>query len=328
MNNKVVSAIGGIVVVVVILGISLWYMSAPTESYIQGQADATTISIASKIPGRVSEILVKEGQQVNADEVLLTIGTPEIDAKLYQVESMKAAAQAMDDKANKGARKEEISAMHNVYLQAKAAAELAEKTYKRVESLYNEKVVPAQKRDEAFMQFTAATEIAKATKAQYEMVQQGARVEDKAAALALVHQAKGAVDEVMLFKNEGEVKSPQAGEIMTIMPNKGEIVNSGYPLVNLVDLTDVWVNFNIREDLMPYFKMDTKIKAKIPALGNEEVELVVKYIAPQGDFATWTATKTKGDFDMKTFQIKAYPSTKIDGLRPGMSALVLENSLK
>lgn len=327
-RNKIISAIVGLVVIVVILVVSLWYMSAPTESYIQGQVEATQINVASKIPGRISDIYVKEGEQVKAGQVLLQISTPEIDAKLSQAESVQKAAQALDDKAKKGARAEEIQAAFNMWQQAKVGAELGEKTYARIENLFKEKVLPAQKRDEAYTQYKAAQEVEKAAHSQYQMALNGARVEDKTAAMAKLHQAMAAVEEVKILQGEGEVKAPQGAEILTIMPNKGEIVNAGYPVVNLVDLSDVWVYFNIREDLMPKFKMNSKFEVSIPALGNEKVELEVKYIAAQGDYATWSATKSKGDFDMKTFLIKAYPTTKVEGLRPGMSALVLESSLK
>lgn len=327
-RNKIISAIVGLVVIVVILVVSLWYMSAPTESYIQGQVEATQINVASKIPGRISNIYVKEGEQVKAGQVLLQISTPEIDAKLSQAESVQKAAQALDDKAKKGARAEEIQAAFNMWQQAKVGAELGEKTFARIENLFNEKVLPAQKRDEAYTQYKAAQEVEKAAHSQYQMALNGARVEDKTAAMAKLHQAMAAVEEVKILQGEGEVKSPQDAEILTIMPNKGEIVNAGYPVVNLVDLSDVWIYFNIREDLMPKFKMNAKIEVTIPALGNEKVVLEVKYIAAQGDYATWSATKSKGDFDMKTFLIKAYPTSKVEGLRPGMSALVLESSLK
>lgn len=328
MKNKVISAIVGIVVVVIVFAVSIWYMSAPQESYIQGQVDATQINVSSKIPGRIDDILVKEGDKVQAGQVLVQISTPEIDAKLQQVEALKAAAQAQDAKANTGARKEEIQAAYNMWQQAKAGADFAQKTYARVENLYKEKVIPAQQKDEAYAKYTAAQEVEKAAHATYQMAKSGARSEDKAAALAVFNQAKGAVEEVLIYKGEGAVKSPQDGEVYTIMPNKGEIVNSGYPIVNLVDLNDLWVNFNIREDLMSKFKMNTKFQAIIPALGNQSIELEVNYIAVQGDYATWSATKAKGDFDMKTFLIKAYPTQKVDGLRPGMSALVVESSLK
>ncbi len=328
MKNKVGSAIGGIVAILLILGIAVWYMRAPSESYLQGQADATQINVAPKIPGRVEDILVKEGDRVTQGQVLVVIGTPEIDAKLLQAESVKKAAQALDNKASKGARAEEIQATYSMWQQAKAALELAEKTNQRIENLYNEKVIPAQKRDEAHTQYRAAKEVEQAAYSKYKMVLSGARTEDKAAALAQVNQAQGAVNEVLAYKSEAEVKAPQNGEVLTIMPNKGEIVNAGYPVVNLVDLDDVWVFFNIREDLMSKFKKDTKFNAMVPALGNQSIELQVKYIAAQGDYATWSATKTKGDFDMKTFLIKAYPTQPIEGLRPGMSVLVSERALK
>ncbi len=328
MKSKVVNAIVGIVIVVVILVVSIFYMSAPDDSYIQGQVEAKQINVSSKIPGRIDGIFVKEGDRVTSGQVLVQISTPEIDAKLMQAESLKKAAAAIDTKINKGARQEEIQMAFNMWQQAKAGLELAEKTYTRVENLYNEKVIPAQQRDEVETKLKAAREIEKAASAAYTMVKKGLRPEDKEAALAVVDQTQGAVDEVLVYKREGEVKAPQDGEVATIMPNAGEIVNSGYPVVNLVDLNDIWVNFNIREDLMAKFKMHSKFEAIIPALGNIKVTLEVRYIAVQGDYATWSATKTKGDFDMKTFQIKAYPVVKVDGLRPGMSALVLEKSLK
>ncbi|MEC4113156.1 HlyD family secretion protein [Myroides pelagicus] len=327
MKNKAVSALIGVVVVIFIFMISIWYMAGEQPSYIQGQVEATQINVASKIPGRIDAIYVKEGDKVKEGQVLLQISTPEIDAKLAQAESVQQAAQAIDNKAKKGAREEEIQAAYNMWQQAKAGADFAATTYARVENLYNEKVLPAQKKDEAYTKYRAAQEVEKAAHSQYKMAQKGARVEDKQAAMAKVHQAMAVVDEVKILKAEGELKAPQSGEILTIMPNKGEIVNAGYPVVNLVDLSDVWVYFNIKEDLMPYFKIGTKITASFPALGGEEVELEVKYIAAQADYATWSATKAKGDFDMKTFLIKAYPVKKVEGLRPGMSALVVESSL-
>ena len=328
MKNKIINAIVGIAIVVVILVVSLFYMSAPNDNYIQGQVEARQINVSSKIPGRIDDILVEEGDKVEEGQVLAKISTPEIDAKLIQAESLKKAASAIDTKINKGARQEEIQMAYNIWQQAKAAVEFAEKTYARVENLYNEKVIPAQQKDEVETKLKAARESEKTAFAAYTMIKKGLRPEDKEAALAVVDQTQGAVDEVLVYKSEGHVKAPQAGEIAVIMPNKGEIVNSGYPIVNLVDLNDIWVNFNIREDLMNKFKMHSEFDAIVPALGNEKVRFQVRFIAVQGDYATWSATKTKGDFDMKTFQIKAYPTTKVDGLRPGMSVLVLEKSLK
>lgn len=328
MKNKIINAAIGLFVILVILAVSLWYMSAPSISYLQGQVEAKQINIASKIPGRIDSILVKEGDFVIADQLLATISTPEIDAQLYQVESVRSAAEAIDEKVDKGARSQEILALYNVWQQARSAKELAHKTYLRLENLYNDKVIAAQQRDEAYTQYQVALNAESAAKANYDMVKSGARQEDKKVAKAQVNQAQGAVNTVTILKDEGQIKAPRSGEILTIMPNSGEIVNMGYPIINLIDTDDVWVYFNIKETLLSKFKMGTQLEAIIPGLDNKKITLEVRYVAAQGDFATWNATKTQGDFDMRTFLIKAYPIQKVEGLRPGMSALVNEKELK
>ena len=328
MKSKLISAIISIIIIAAIIGAAIWFMSTPAETFIQGQVDATQINVSPKIPGRLAEINVKEGDVVKTGQLLAVLETPELDAKLIQAESVKAAAEAQDRKAQRGTRSEQIQGAYNVWQQAKAASELADKTYTRMQNLYNDKVVAAQKRDEAYAQSKAYKEQERAAYSNYQMAVNGARIEDKEAASAQVSQAQGAVEEVQAYKKEARVLSPADGEVLKIIPNKGEVVNAGYPVVNLVDLTDIWVVFNIREDLMSSFQKGSAFEAQIPALNNRKVKLQVRYIAAQGDFATWSATKTKGDFDMKTFEIKAYPVEKVQGLRPGMSVLVAPNSLK
>lgn len=328
MKNKIINAIVGVFVILVILGISLWYMSAPSISYLQGQVEAKQINVASKIPGRIEQILVEEGDVVETDQLLAVISTPEIDSQLAQAKSVKTAAEAIDEKVDKGARSQEILATYNIWQQAKAAKELAHTTYKRLDNLYKDKVIAAQKRDEAYTQYQVALNAESAAKANYDMVKSGARSEDKKVAKAQVNQAQDAVNTVTIIKNEGHVKAPQKGEILTIMPNTGELVNMGYPIINLIDVDDVWVYFNIKETMLSKFKMGTNFEAIIPGLNNKKIQLQVKYVAAQGDYATWNATKSQGDFDMRTFLIKAYPVQKIEGLRPGMSALVNEADLK
>ncbi len=328
MKSKLISAIIGVIAIIAIIGVSIWFMNTPEDKIIQGQADATQINVSPKIPGRLMEIHVKEGDQVKEGQLLATLDTPELDAKLLQAESVKAAAAAQDRKARHGTRSEQIQAAYNMWQQAKAASELADKTYSRMQNLYNDKVIPAQKRDEAYTQSKAYKEQERAAYSNYQMAVNGAREEDKEAASAQVSQAQGAVEEVQAYRKERQILSPANAEVLKIVPNKGEVVNAGYPVINLVDLNDVWVVLNIREDMMADFQKGTSFEAKIPALGNKTVKLQVRYIAAQGDFATWSATKTKGDFDMRTFEIKAYPMEKVQGLRPGMSVLVNQNSLK
>ncbi len=288
----------------------------------QGQVEAKQINVAPKVPGRVKAIYKKEGDRVQKGELLLELESTEIDAKLSQAEAVRLAAQAQSDKALHGAREEQIKGAYNVWQQAQAAADLAEKTYQRVSNLFNDKVLPAQKKDEAYTQMVALQKQAEAAKSQYEMAKNGARDEDKTAAQALVAQAQGVITEVNAYKDGAKVYAPADTQIQTIIPNEGEIVNAGYPVMNLIDTNDEWVVFNIREDKMVNYKEGTKFKAIVPALGNQEIELEVKHIAVQADFATWTATKSKGDFDKKTFAIKAYPTAKVEGLKPGMSVLV------
>lgn len=146
MKNNIINALIGVLVIAAVLGVSLWYMAAPDQVYMQGQVEAKQINVASKIPGRVEQVLVQEGQDVKQGEVLLILGTPEIDAKLAQVQAMEHAAKAMDNKVQAGARQQEVNAAYNMLQQAITGAELAKSTYQRVENLYNDKVIPAQKK--------------------------------------------------------------------------------------------------------------------------------------------------------------------------------------
>lgn len=308
-----------------VISLSIYFFSNSEPTYLQGQVEAKQINVAPKVPGRVKAIYKQEGDQVHKGDLLLELESTELDAKLSQAEAARLAAQAQSDKAQRGARTEQIQAAYNVWQQAQAAADFAAKSYERVNNLYNDKVLPAQKKDEVYTQMVALQKQADAAKSQYEMAKNGARVEDKTAAQALVAQAQGVITEVNAYKDGAKVFAPADAEIQTIIPNEGEIVNAGYPVMNLIDSSDEWVVFNIREDKMADFKIGTKFKGIVPALANQEIEMEVKHIAVQADFATWTATKSKGDFDKKTFTIKAYPTEKIKDLRPGMSVLVEDN---
>lgn len=299
-----------------------WLITRPLPLEIQGEIEATQFRVASKIPGRIDSIAVKRGQKVAKGDFLFSISSPEIDAKLMQVTAMRNAAQAQSLKAQNGAQTEDIAAAYNLYVKAEAAARLYEKTFGRVENLFKEGVVSEQKRDEAETQAKAGRETANAAKVQWEKAVKGARFEDKRSAQELVNQAEGGIKEVEAYLAETLVKAPASGEVANIVSERGELVPTGYPVITLVDLEDCWVTLYIREDLMKDVRMGSEIKATIPALGNKEVILKVNYISPLADFATWTATKTSGGFDMKSFEIHAVPMTPIDGLRPGMSVLV------
>jgi len=311
-----------ILLLLVLVIVSGWIMSNPPDTILQGEAEAKQIKVASKIPGRIEHILVKEGMQVEKGDTLIEIATPELDAKKFQAESARHAAQSQSLKAQNGARQEQIEGAFRMWKKSQVGVDVMEKTYKRVKNLFDEGVIPAQKLDEVTAQYNAALETEKAAKSQYDMAQNGARYEDKMGAEALVDQASGVIQELDSYLSEAFVKAPARGEVASIISQEGELVNTGFPIVSLVDLSDIWLTFNIREDLLSKFRMGKEMTVSIPALGNEEVKVKVTFINPLGDFATWKATKTSGDFDMKTFEVKATPVDAVEGLRPGMTALI------
>jgi len=315
-------AIIGISVIVVFLIYSTWMICRPHPLEIQGEVDATQVKVASKLVGRIDSLAVHKGDVVKKGQLLFTLKSPEIEAKLEQANAALKGAKAQNSKATAGAQAEDIQAAYNTYLKAQAASELAEKTYQRVNNLYKEGVMPAQKRDEAETNMKAAQETTNAAKAIWEKAKNGTRVEDKEAASAMVARAEGAIDEVNSYLKETNIYAPIDGEVANIVAESGELVSAGYPVITLVKLNDNWVTFNLREDLMASVQKGSVLPARFPALGNKEINLKVSYINVLGSYATWNATKTTGDFDMKTFEVRAVPVEKVDGLRPGMSALV------
>ncbi|MDR0418753.1 MAG: efflux RND transporter periplasmic adaptor subunit, partial [Prevotellaceae bacterium] len=253
--------------------------------------------------------------------------SPEVQAKMQQAMAAVDAAQAQNQKAIKGARKEQIDGAYEQWQRAEAGATVAKRTYDRVKKLYDESVLSAQKFDEAEANYKASVALAKAAESQYQMAKDGAEKEDKKAALAMVHRAQGAVQEVKAYQKETCLLSPTSGEISDIFPQEGELVGTGAPIMNVAKMDDIWVTFNVREDLLGAFSMGKKFKATVPALDKREIELQVSYVKVLGNYATWKATKVSGEFDMKTFEVHAKPTESQKDMRPGMSVLVSEKDL-
>ena len=319
-GNIIGIVVAAVLIVVAVILVSR-YIRRSTPTILQGTVECTTYKASSKIAGRIDDMKVEEGQHVEKGELLYTLSTPELDAKLMQAEAARSAAQALDQKALTGARSQQKEAALNLWQKAQAGRELAQKTYDRVKRLYDQSVVPAQKLDEAEANLQAMTATEKAAKAQYDLVDDGSSKEDKAAAAAQVLRAEGAVSEVESYISDAMVYSPVTGEVSTIIAEQGELVGSGYPVVAILDMSDMWVTFNIKETLLPQIHMGTRMIGYVPAL-DREVEFTVTYIAPQADFATWAATRTQGGFDIRTFTVKAKPVTCVEYMRPGMSVLV------
>jgi len=323
MNKKgILFAVIGVSVLLALVVYSAIVICLPKPLEVQGEVDATQVRVASKIVGRLDSLPVHKGDAILKGQLLFVLSSPEIDAKLDQANAALQGARAQDSKAQTGAEQEDIAAASNMYLKAQAAYELAQKTNDRIQNLFREGVVPAQRKDESEAQVKAAFETANAARETWMKAKKGTRVEDKETAQALVKRAEGAISEVKSYLNETRITSPLSGEIADIIAEPGELVSAGYPVVTIIDLHDCWVTFNLREDLLASIKMGSVFEARFPALGNREVKLTVTYIHPLGNFATWNATKTSGDFDMKTFEVHARPVEPVEGLRPGMSALV------
>ena len=327
VNNMMLAFIA-VLVAVGLVALAGFFLLTPPDEVIMGQAEATTIRISGKVPGRIASYRFNEGDQVKAGDTLVFLSTPEVQAKLMQVEAVKAAAEAQHAKAMKGARDQEVTAAYEMWQKAQAGLTIAKKSYDRVRNLYEKGVMSAQKKDEAEANYNAMVATEKAARSQYEMAKEGARKEDKAAAAALVNQASGALAEVESYVEESALVAPIDGEISERFPEVGELVGTGAPSMNIADLTDMWVSFSIREDLLSQVKVGNEVKAFVPALDNQEITLKVYYMKDMGTYAAWKATKTTGQYDAKTFEVRARPVQPVEGLRPGMSVIWKHNNGK
>lgn len=309
----------GVIALVALVG---FFMLRKGPEIIQGEAEVTEYRVSSKVPGRILKFWVKEGQSVHAGDTLAILEAPDVVAKMEQARAAQDAAEAQSEKAIKGTRQEQIQTAYEMWQKAQAGVDIAEKSYKRVKNLFDQGVMPAQKFDEASAQRNAAIATEKAAKAQYTMAKNGAEREDKMAAQALVDRAKGAVAEVESYIKETYLIAQTAGEVSEIFPKVGELVGTGAPIMNVAVLDDMWVTFNVREDLLKNLTMNAEFEAFAPALNNAVVKLKVYYLKDLGTYAAWKATKTTGQFDLKTFEVRALPIEKVEGLRPGMSVIL------
>jgi HlyD family secretion protein len=325
MSKKTIITSAIIVGILVFIGYTLVVVLQKKPTILQGEVEATQFKVSSKLAGRVQEIAVKKGQKVNKGDLVFTIDSPEVNAKMDEAVAARSAASAQNRKAINGAQEEDIAAAYSLFVKAEAAAQFAEKSFERIQNLFEAGVVPAQQRDEVETKMKAARETANAAKAQWQKAEKGARVEDKDAAFALVQRADAAIKQVQAYLDETTIYSGAGGEVSGINVEAGELVNTGFPVVTLINLDDVWVTLFVREDLLNDFKMGSVFKAKIPGLDNQEFDFQVSYVSPAGEFARWNATKTSGEFDLKSFEIEARPVSKIEGLRPGMSVIITLN---
>ena len=320
-HNNILLAIVGFAAVIIIVALIGFFTLGRDPEIMQGQVEASEYRVSSKVPGRILEIRVKEGDYVKAGDTLAILDAPEVRAKMEQARGAEDAASAIELKAQNGAREEQIRGAFQVLQQAKAGLEIAEKSYKRVQHLFDEGVLSAQKRDEAYAQYKAMEAQCLAAQSQYDMAVNGARREDKLAAQAQVSRARGAVQEVRSYINETVQVAQMEGEVSSIYPKVGELVGTGSPIMTISMMNDMWGTFNVREDQLNGLQVGSEFSAFVPAF-NKDIKMKVYFMKDQGSYAVWKATKTNGQYDLKTFEVKARPVDKIEGLRPGMSLVV------
>lgn len=326
MKNKnrnaiivVASLLVAVIIIVIIVGLSL-----PEEpDIIQGQVETTDYRVSSKVPARVLEIRVREGQEVAQGDTLVVLEAPDIQAKMAQAQAAHAMAQAQEEKAMNGSRQEQIQGAYETWQKAVAGRDVAEKTYNRVRRLCDQGVMPEQKLDEAMAQYHASLATERAAKSQYDMAVNGARREDKAAAGAQSERAQGAIDEVASYINETILLATAPGVVTEIFPEVGELVGTGAPIMNIAVVDDVWFTFNVREDLLPGLQVGTVTEAYIPSM-DQTVPVTITRLKDVGSFAAWKATKALGDYDLRTIEMRAVPNdqAQVRGLRSGMSVII------
>ncbi len=320
-HKNILLAIAGFVSVVIIVALIGLLALGRDPDVKQGQVEVTEYRVSSKVPGRILELRVKEGDYVKVGDTLAIIDAPDVRAKMEQARSAESAAAAVELKARNGARQEEIQGAFNLLQQAKAGFEIAEKSYVRIQRLFDEGVISAQKRDEVYANYKAMEAQMKAAQSKYDMAVHGARMEDKLAAAAQTGRARGAVQEVTSYINETVQVAQMEGEVADVYPKVGELVGTGSPIMSIAVMDDLWGTFNIREDQLGEMKIGSEFTAFVPAF-NKDVKMKVYYLKDQGSYAVWKATKANGQYDLKTFEVKARPVEKLEGLRPGMSLII------
>lgn len=320
-HNNILLAAGAFAAVVVIVGLLGYAFLGDSPEIIQGEVEADSYRVSSKIPSRVVKICVKEGDYVHVGDTLAILEAPEVDAQEKVAQAAGDAAEAMSDMAHNGARKESIQAAYEIYRQAQAAQAIAQKTYNRMQTLFEEGVMSEQKRDEAKAAYEVATAQTEAAKAQWNMAEKGAREEEKRAAAKQAQAARQSVNVVKSLLKETVQISPVEGEVSDIYPLEGELVSMGSPIMSIDILSHIWGVFNIREDQLHGMKVGDEVTAYSPAF-DKKLKLKIYYIKDQGSYAVWKATKSSGQYDVKTLEVKGRPITKIEGLRPGMTLVI------
>ena len=322
MNIKRVALIIVMMVLTGWIAWAFWHAYQPEKLVLQGQIEAQQYSVASKIPGRISEVLVHRGDQVEVGQLVFTIDSPELEAKLEQARGTEQVAGAVETAADRGAREQEKLAAYDQWQTAKAAEVLASKTYERLQNLFDEGVASEQRRDEAFAAYQATQYTAQAAYQLYSLAEEGTRDETRDAAAGQVRAASGLVAEAEALQDDLRIESAFRGEVSNVFLHPGELAPQGFPVVTVIDISQAWAVFQVREDLLQRVPKGSEINVLIPSLGDQSFVFEVHHVSVMGDFATWRATSSTQGYDLRTFEVEARPSSPIKGLRAGMTVLL------
>jgi HlyD family secretion protein len=317
--GRIPSVIVGLVVAVV-AGLSIWYLVRPQPLLVQGEVDATRFDIAARVDGRLADIPVVRGQNVPAGAVLVRIDNPETLAKHEQALAAKVVAEAQLANINAGTRAEVIAARKAAQERAQASVVLAKKTYDRVSQLAEHGNAPQARLDQATDALHESERAADQAKSAYDQAVNGYTREEREIAVANVQKAIADITAIQAIIDQMVVYAPVASQVYKRNVEPGEYVSPGVPLITLIDLDDMWVHFDLREDLVRTLKVGDRFDVRIPALADRRITVEVRLVATKGEYASWRATRATGDFDLRTFSIRAYPVDKVPELRPGMSA--------
>ena len=322
-NNKtLIAGLLAIISAVAIVALVGLFAIHPQKEMLLGEADATEYRVSNMVPGHIDQLFVSEGDIVRAGDTLAHISSRQVDAKMIQAKAARSAASAQSRKAKGGARDQQVQMAYQVWQKAQAAEAVYKKSYDRVKGLYEKGVVSAQQYDEVDAKYKAAQADCAAAEQQYLMAKEGAQSEDIDAAAALVNRAGGAVAEVQSYLDDSYLIAPCDGEVVEMYVKMGDLVGTGAPVVSILDRSDNWFNFSIREDLLKDIKTGQEVKVRIPALGDNTYPCTVRNVKVMASYATWRATKTLGQYDVKSFDVKVVPQEEIEGLRPGMTAIL------
>lgn len=321
-NKTLLAGLAVVIATVILVALVGLFAIRPQKELITGEANASEYRVSNMVPGHIDTIYVNEGDRVRRGDTLAHIASKQVDAKMMQAEAAHSAAAAQSRKAQAGARKQQVQMAYQVWQKAQAAEEVYRKSYERIKSLKEKGVVSAQQYDEVEAKYKVAQADCAAAEQQYLLAREGAQAEDKDAAAAMVGRASGAVAEVQSYLDDSYLIAPCNGEVVEIFSKVGDLIGTGSPVMSILDMSDSWLNFSIREDMLKGLNTGQTVQVQVPALGEQTYTCCVTKVQAMASYATWRATKTTGQFDVKSFDVKLVPLLPIEGMRPGMTAIL------